>query len=92
MESRLVSTTQAYLKGTGGMGGQVQESKSIINKILKDLDHILKNKTEKRLQKSKEIIVYIVYSLRHRSDDHLLQTTAIWALINVFRMDSEKTR
>jgi hypothetical protein len=93
METRLpVATTQAYSRGTNGLAEQVQETKIIINKILKDLDHILKNRTEKRLLRSRELIVYIVYSLRHRSEDHLLQTTAIWALINIFRTDPEKTR
>lgn len=95
METRLpLATTQAYSKGAGifGMGEQVLETKTITDKILKDLDHILKNRTVKKDQRCKELIVYIVYSLRHRSEDHLLQTTAIWALISIFRRDSEKTR
>jgi hypothetical protein len=71
----------------------VHGTKPIINKILKDLDVLMKNRNfEKRSQKSRELVIFIVSSLRRRDSDHLLQTTAIWALINICRVDADSSR
>lgn len=39
-----------------------------------------------------EIIIYIVSCLKKDHDDHLLSATAIWALINIFRIEPQKTK
>ena len=77
----------------GGTIPPINVSKPVINKILKDLDVLLKLRNpEKRLQKSRELIIFIVSSLRHRGSDHLLETTAVWALINICRADGGDSR
>lgn len=83
---------EPYYSG-GGYMPPVHASKPIISKIVKDLDILMKNRVyEKRQQKSRELIIFIVSSLRHRDSDHMLQTTAIWALINICRFDSDSSR
>jgi hypothetical protein len=61
--------------------------------ILTDLETIKKAKGKKKLENSQYLIHYISQQLRKSTAaDSLLQTTAIWALINIFRSNPEDTR
>ena len=44
------------------------------------------------MKRSEELIYRIVQALRKNSSDHLLQTTCIWTLINIFRMFPEPAK
>ena len=66
---------------------------AIINKMIAELDRLaLSKKKEKRIRRAEKLTLYVKAALRERGDDHLLQTTAIWALINIFRVDSDCAR
>jgi hypothetical protein len=58
--------------------------------FLRDLEKIKTSKRpHKQLKRSEDLIRRIVHALRKTSSDHLLYTTSIWVLINVFRMFPE---
>jgi hypothetical protein len=58
--------------------------------ILRELDKIKKcDKIHKQIKMCKSMIRHIVEKLRDNKNDHLLQTTAIWALTSMFRMAPE---
>eukprot|EP01041_Mallomonas_annulata_P004735 gene4735-9404_t len=64
----------------------------IVRKILKDLEKVQKSKDSKRLNRCGELIMFIVSSLRKKNNDHLHQTTAVWALMNILKIDTQNTR
>jgi hypothetical protein len=69
------------------------QTSAIINKIMVELDKLAHaEKKEKRIKRAEKLTLYVKNALRERGDDHLLQTTAIWALINVFRVDADSAR
>lgn len=60
--------------------------------ILRDLDKIQKLRPPKQLILVENLIYYIVISLRKTKTDNLLQTTTIWALINLLAVDEDISR
>lgn len=54
--------------------------------ILKELEKIRNSKKRKQLKKCEHLVYYITQTLRKAKEDHLLQTTAVWVLIVVFRL------
>ena len=65
----------------------------VVGIILTDLESIKKSRGQRQLEKSQYLIHYISQQLRKsQASDNLLQTTAIWALINIFRINPEETR
>lgn len=60
--------------------------------MLKDLEKIQSIKPPKQLMMCEALIFNIVFTLRKANDDHLLQTTAVWVLINLLRVDVEICR
>jgi len=68
-------------------------SNANVKKILKHLDNINQTKSvHKRLKRCEALIYKISSALRHTEQDHLYQTTSIWILINVFRLDPPSVR
>lgn len=75
----------------------LQTNNAKVNLILSALDKCQKSKSnnpEKRAQRIEKLIYDIVTSLRSQSrhSDHLLQTTSIWVLMQLLRLDSELSR
>lgn len=65
----------------------------VVGIILTDLENVKHSRGRRQMEKCQCFINYIAQALRKsREGDHLLQTTAIWALINVFRINPEETR
>lgn len=65
----------------------------VVGILLKDLELVKKSRGSKRIEKAEYLINYIAHELRKsKSSDHLLQTTSIWVLINLFRLEPEETR
>jgi hypothetical protein len=60
--------------------------------ILRDLEKIKLSKRKKQLKRCQNLIFYIANALRKAEHDHLLHATAIWALINVFRIYPQDTK
>ncbi len=63
----------------------------IIRKILEDLHSIKKSKGNK-LKRCESLIFYIVTTLRKKQHDHLYQTTSVWALMNILKIDPKINR
>lgn len=63
-----------------------------VHSILRDLEKIKNSKLSKKLKRCEHLIYYITGSLRKYPDDHLLQTTSIWVLINIFRLLPDETK
>lgn len=58
-----------------------------VQSFLRDLEKIKNSKRpRKQMKRSEELIYRIVQTLRRTDSDHLLYTTCIWTLINIFRM------
>eukprot|EP01038_Epipyxis_sp_PR26KG_P008285 gene8285-11215_t len=76
------------LKSQRYLPPQLSHSDRRVQSILRDLDKIKRTKpnTQKQYQLGENLIYYVVQSIRHYLSDHLLQTTAIWTLINIFRI------
>ena len=69
------------------------QTSAIINKIMVELDKLAHaEKKDKRIKRAEKLTLYVKNALRERGEDHLLQTTAIWALINIFRVDADSAR
>jgi hypothetical protein len=60
--------------------------------ILRDLEKIKYTKPRKQLKRCHNLIFYITQVLRKAEHDHLLHSTAIWVLINIFRLFPEGTK
>jgi len=60
--------------------------------VLKDLEKVQKCRPPKQLMLAESLVFNIVFTLRKSFDDHLLQTTAIWVLINLLRIEIELVR
>ena len=61
-----------------------------VETFLRDLEKIkLSKRPRKQLKRSEDLIFRIVSTLRRNESDHLLYTTCIWTLINLFRMFPE---
>lgn len=63
--------------------------------ILKDLASIRdlsKKNMNKCTRKIEKLIFFIVQTLRHFKTDHLLETTVIWVLINLIKVNSQFSR
>lgn len=58
-----------------------------VKAVLKDLEKVQKSKIPKQLILAENLIFNIVFTLRKSDGDHLLQTTSIWVLINLLRID-----
>ncbi len=66
---------------------------NLVRKFLKDLEKINRTKEQpKKLHRCEELILSIVSSLRKKQPDHLRQTTAIWILMNILKIDTLVTR
>ncbi len=64
-----------------------------VQSFLRDLEKIKTSKRpRKQLKRSEDLIRRIVQALRRTGEDHLLYTTSIWVLINVFRMFPEEVK
>lgn len=64
-----------------------------VTNVLKDIELIKRTKNyDKRLSRSEATIYKIVAELRRLNNDHLYQTTSIWVLINIFRLEPEVIR
>jgi hypothetical protein len=63
----------------------------IIRKILHDLESI-KNSKKNKLKRCELLIFYIVSTLRKEQHDHLYQTTSVWALMNILKIDPKVNR
>ncbi len=65
----------------------------VVGIILTDLESLKRSKGIRQIEKSQYLINYIAQELRRcSSSDHLLQTTSIWVLINIFRLLPEDSR
>ena len=67
-------------------GIHTSQDKSL-KRILKAVDKLKKCKPEVKLTKYQEIVRYIVDAMLSRKKDVLLQTTALWSLINLVNLD-----
>lgn len=90
------STTSFNSKGMGSHPNPPRLTKNdkpdhLVKIILGTVDKIKKTANyHKRVKKSENLTYSLVTELRRaRSDDHLLHTTAIWALITIFRRDPD---
>lgn len=63
-----------------------------VQSILRDLEEIKYSKPGKQFKKCESLIYYIVQSLRRAESDHLLHTSAIFALINIFRLFPQNSK
>jgi hypothetical protein len=64
-----------------------------VQAFLRDLEKIKNSKRpRKQLKRCEDLIYRIVQTLRKTESDHLLYTTCIWTLINIFRMFPEPTK
>ena len=65
----------------------------LVSEILRNLEKAQRSKVEKRPQRIEKLVHMITYQLkRAHAGDHLLQTTSIWALINVYRLEPEVSK
>ena len=69
-------------------GAHTSKDKSL-KRILKAVDKLRKCQSEVKLIKYREIVHYIVGVMLSRKNDVLLQTTALWSLINLINMDKQ---
>ncbi len=60
----------------------------IVQIILRDFEKVkkLKNNIDQLIKGTEILVHFIVTSIRRKTTDHLLQTTTIWVLINVLRL------
>ena len=63
-----------------------------VKAVLKDLEKVQKCVPPKQLMLAESLVYNIVFTLRKSTNDHLLQTTSIWVLINLLRIDVEIVR
>ena len=71
---------------------KLQPGDKRIHMILRDLEKIKNSKPKKQVKRCNHLIYYIAHTLRKAEDDHLLHSTAIWVLINIFRLYPEATK
>ena len=63
-----------------------------VKALLKDLEKVQKCKPPKQLMLAESLVFNIVFTLRKSFDDHLLQTTSIWVLINLLQVEIDVVR
>lgn len=83
--SSLRAPRPAFPKATSVTDKRVQS-------ILRDLEGIRYCRPYKQWRKSEQLIYSVVQSLRKAESDHLLYTTAVWALVNIFRLFPEQSK
>ena len=74
---------------------KIGKSNSIVKNILKDMEKIKRSKHPKSEQacgKIEKLVYFIVQTLRRMNSDHLLQTTVIWVLITLLRLNYDFSR
>jgi hypothetical protein len=60
----------------------------VVRSLLQSMDHILEKNCQHRSKKCNALIHDVAHELRKSSSsDHLLQTTAIWVLINIYKLN-----
>ena len=66
----------------------------IVQILLRDLEKARKctSKPEKLLARCEDLIFFVVSEMRKSLGDHLLQTTTVWVLINILRLEPILTR
>ena len=58
-----------------------------VQHILREMDKIKRSSRAKKIAKCESLILFMVCSVRKKQADHLLQTTIIWALVNILKIN-----
>ena len=84
-----------YLNASVNVQDTVGKNNDIVKGILKDLEKIkrISNKrSDKCCQKIEKLVYFVVQTLRRIHSDHLMQTTVIWVLITLLRLNFQFSR
>ena len=64
-------------------------SDKAVRRILKTLNKLRSSKAADRIKKCEELTRFITKTMKDRMHDDLLQTTALWSLLNLLRMNTK---
>ena len=85
-----INTINAYKPAFPNERAQVNTN---VKKLLQSFELVKSSKNiHKRLKRCGTLIYKVTSTLRHAEPDHLYQTTSIWVLINLFRMDPKSVK
>jgi hypothetical protein len=92
----LKPSLSVYLNASKNVQDHVGKNNQVVKGILKDLERIKRltapKNHDKRTQHIEKLTFFIVQTLRRIHSDHLMQTTVIWVLINLLRLDFQFSR
>ena len=84
-----------YLNASNNVQDAIGKNNQVVKSILKDLEKIKRvqnKKSDKCAQKIEHLVYFIVQTMRRVHSDHLMQTTVIWVLINLLRINYQFSR
>ena len=65
----------------------------VIKKIVRHLNDVVSiSDYDNRIYEAQKLVLEIKFQFRYQQNDHLFQTTAIWVLINIFRINPSWAR
>jgi hypothetical protein len=91
----LKPSLSVYLNASTNVSDNIGKSNAVVKNILKDMEKIKRSKHPKSEQacvKIERLVYFIVQTLRRMNSDHLMQTTVIWVLITLLRLNYNFSR